>query len=655
MSQKTSEKINPGTPTAVGNQPSTSTLNINSNTLAQQRMSTSSPLTTNSSPLTKRVRMDPDTRAALIQRVPKAVKRTAVQPPSSLQKQNVAAKAQKAVKHTNPSLHYNSARKILKPHKKITNLKIGIKQLTIVKPSKTVKYPNSSSNISLKDILPPPIMQSTKRPLTSQGSSSNNIPLMNKAVKHPGAGSLAYFNPLNADIPNPVKQTLIQTPVNNSNETAMPVNKMLVANTTNSSNKITMTTTYVYKRVLQEPEIDLNLGNKKKERNRKILMTHLKFLFFSECEEEDLIYIVPPLTPPPTSPVKDPELITTPADTRSTEAKPSEDMKSIVVSATLPSLVENKKLQANKSTTKDESAIKKKENPNNTSTTTNNTKSATSPLMITKILKKQPSSTQITPVTSSNKSSSNKGNLSAKPSTPVLTAALVKAESSDTSSDSSDDSSTCDFNENQSITSINNSTSEGTATSKRIVLKQQLNANIKKENGNKQSAAADSSSSISKNINSYANVLGKFYSRRYSPMANILEMAAGELETSLTNKTISKRGKQHHGTAKVALPADLRVGNYPAKCNICNLILDNNIELTSHICSHLESSGADSNGMSSYISPFDAVTTTCGICDTTFSQPFDLIKHLDQVADSTSWHGFNNIGLSNFYAKIRNT
>ncbi len=262
LSQKTSEKINPGT--AVGNQPSTPTLNINSNT---QRLSTSSPLTTNSSPLTKRVRMDPDTRAALIQRVPKAVKRTAVQPPSSVQKQNVAVKAQKAVKHTNRSLHYNSARKILKPYKKIKNLKIGIKQLTIVKPSKTIKYPNSSSNISLKDILPPPIMQSTKRPLTSQGSSSNNIPLMNKAVKHPGAGSLAYFNPLNADIPNPVKQTLIQAPVNNSNETAMPVNKILVANTTNSSNKITMTTTYVYKRVLQEPEIDLNLGNKKKESN----------------------------------------------------------------------------------------------------------------------------------------------------------------------------------------------------------------------------------------------------------------------------------------------------------------------------------------------------------------------------------------------------
>ena len=38
-----------------------------------------------------------------------------------------------------------------------------------------------------------------------------------------------------------------------------------------------MTTTYVYKRVLQQPDIDLNL----------------------ECEEEDLVYIMPPVTPPP--------------------------------------------------------------------------------------------------------------------------------------------------------------------------------------------------------------------------------------------------------------------------------------------------------------------------------------------------------------------
>lgn len=59
---------------------------------------------------------------------------------------------------------------------------------------------------------------------------------------------------------------------------------------------------------------------------------------------------------------------------------------------------------------------------------------------------------------------------------------------------------------------------------------------------------------------------------------------------------------------------------------MCSLVLENNIELTSHICSHLESSDGTNDA---YISPFDAVTTTCGVCDLTFPQPFDLIKHLD--------------------------
>lgn len=58
--------------------------------------------------------------------------------------------------------------------------------------------------------------------------------------------------------------------------------------------------------------------------------------------------------------------------------------------------------------------------------------------------------------------------------------------------------------------------------------------------------------------------------------------------------------------------------------------MENNIELTSHICSHLESNDllADQNV---YISPFDAVTTTCGVCDTQFNNPFQLIKHLDSA------------------------
>ena len=66
---------------------------------------------------------------------------------------------------------------------------------------------------------------------------------------------------------------------------------------------------------------------------------------------------------------------------------------------------------------------------------------------------------------------------------------------------------------------------------------------------------------------------------------------------------------------------DLLKGTYPGKCNICDCILNNNIELTSHICSHLEGSN--------YISPFDAVTTICSVCDTEFDNPFELIMHLD--------------------------
>ncbi|RNA21266.1 Pogo transposable element with ZNF domain [Brachionus plicatilis] len=66
------------------------------------------------------------------------------------------------------------------------------------------------------------------------------------------------------------------------------------------------------------------------------------------------------------------------------------------------------------------------------------------------------------------------------------------------------------------------------------------------------------------------------------------------------------------------------------RCNICDLILENNIELTSHICSHLESNEL-STDQNIYISPFDAVTTTCGVCDTQFNNPFQLIKHLDSA------------------------
>ncbi len=117
-------------------------------------------------------------------------------------------------------------------------------------------------------------MQSTKRTLTAQNTNTNTIPPANKAVKHPGGGSLPYYNSLNAttgiinnnnnnnnsDTLNQFKQAILHSTINNLNETVSPANKILIPNSINSSNKIITTTTYIYKRVTQEPEIDLNLG-----------------------------------------------------------------------------------------------------------------------------------------------------------------------------------------------------------------------------------------------------------------------------------------------------------------------------------------------------------------------------------------------------------
>ena len=72
-----------------------------------------SPANLTAASTNKRVRMDPDTRAALIQRVPKAVKRTSCLPAAAMlppvqNKNNYSGKAQKAVKHTMPQINYNN-------------------------------------------------------------------------------------------------------------------------------------------------------------------------------------------------------------------------------------------------------------------------------------------------------------------------------------------------------------------------------------------------------------------------------------------------------------------------------------------------------------------------------------------------------------------
>ena len=184
-------------------------------------------------PTNKRTRIDPDTRAALIQRIPKAVKRTALLNFSSdLASSPSTSKVQKAVKQT-----CIKAQQVQIPP-----------DLNKNKVQKAVKHTSSLMNSILKEMLPPPIMQSTKR--------SNSSIVQNKAVKHT---SPMITNAINA------KQPLTQ------------VNQNSIVPT--SANKITITTTYVYKRVLQAPEIDLNL----------------------ECEEEEIVYVKAPPKPAPKS------------------------------------------------------------------------------------------------------------------------------------------------------------------------------------------------------------------------------------------------------------------------------------------------------------------------------------------------------------------
>lgn len=535
----------------------------------------SPPTTSTQTPIAvsnKRVRMDPNTRAALIQRVPKAVKRTScvanLIPQNPAMKSMTTIKAQKAVKHTMP-------RHLLNCKSNESN----------AKQQKLTKQQSSNSNNYLKDILPPPIMQSTKRPQS-----------VNKAVKHTGGGSYAYYQSLNSKNTPNVKP-FTQLNVNNIHDPSNSNNKHPGHNlpkTAPNSNKITMTTTYVYKCVSQQPEIDLNL----------------------ECEEEDLVYVLPPVTPPQAHPIpltsqtKSPEHpVETPLNSDAKIVLKEEDkiildieksVNTIDKQESIDNSIENtstgskkQKLISRKSLIKHEEDVKKD--------VLMKTNGPLSNQPVTKIVKKNIPITQVTPNTKSTIS----GKTSIKNSSPALTAALEN-DSSDTNLSDSD--------ENNSMLNTSNS-------DKRSLSKQNMTSKL-------ESALTENSN---KNLNSYANVLGKFYSRRNGSMGNALELAANDFEATLystSSKTSGKRTK--HNSAISSLPPDLRVGNYPAKCNICNLILDNNIELTSHICSHLESSSSDPSGMSTYISPFDAVTTTCGVCDESFAQPFDLIKHLDQ-------------------------
>jgi hypothetical protein len=227
----------------------------------------------------KRSRMDPDFRAALIQRVPKALKRTSpivanitlpVQPTSS---NNPPPRIPKALKRSLPPQQTTPINQIPTENKQ---------NFSSQKMQKAVKHTfslntntqNGSSSCSinstplLKDLLPPPIMQSTKR-------SPNNTQFTHKAVKRTTAQpSQQHQQPLCQISLNNLELH------NNNNNKQNPITTTPVT----PSSRNTITTTYVYKRISQQPEIDLDL----------------------ECEEEEFVYIkVPPPTPPKSQPKPD--------------------------------------------------------------------------------------------------------------------------------------------------------------------------------------------------------------------------------------------------------------------------------------------------------------------------------------------------------------
>jgi hypothetical protein len=233
--------------------------------LAQPKHATSTITIAQNS--TKRTRIDPDTRAALIQRVPKAVKRTALiaNPP----------KLQKAVKHTGPRPQPATSNVLIindiAPSPNLVNRSPNTTPSSTIKVQKAVKH-TSAASMLLKELLPPPIMQSTKRPT------------VNKAVKHTGGGTNAYYQAGKMASPQLNKITLVNSsaaPHHPLSQLSLNSNngdlKNASGKNSSPSNKITITTTYVYKRVMSQPEIDLDL----------------------ECEEEEIVYVVKEPEPEP--------------------------------------------------------------------------------------------------------------------------------------------------------------------------------------------------------------------------------------------------------------------------------------------------------------------------------------------------------------------
>lgn len=127
----------------------------------------------------------------------------------------------------------------------------------------------------LKDLLPPPIMQSTKRPpaLASHRAIKRTTPIAHTANNSTPVLSLSQLNHLCSLDQN--KNTSTTSVNNTSNGNNSGTNQSV-----SSNQRVPVTTTYVYKKINTEPEIDLCL----------------------ECEEEEFFEVeVPAPTPPSTA------------------------------------------------------------------------------------------------------------------------------------------------------------------------------------------------------------------------------------------------------------------------------------------------------------------------------------------------------------------
>jgi hypothetical protein len=243
----------------------------------------------------KRSRMDPDLRASLMQRVPKALKRTTVQasqiePLRSAANSVLSKPLPKAVKHTMPrSVLQPTTNSQMTPSmgssilNEIMKMPLDDQTKTSGTSTKAHKAVKHTSNLSinsntayLKELLPPPIMQSTKR------VPMNSVP--NKAVKRTSGSGYIQHSANSGSNNNQLTQLSLNNLNNlesfsNSNKSGSTIVPTPVVGThpangvvNTNGNRVTITTTYVYKRVSQQPEIDLEL----------------------ECEDEEIIEVIVP-------------------------------------------------------------------------------------------------------------------------------------------------------------------------------------------------------------------------------------------------------------------------------------------------------------------------------------------------------------------------